>query len=230
MMQLLENGTTTREKKPKYEEENVQCSTKICRKFVYDKFKNGNSKKQCLGCRQSSIKYMKKTYGSTMCPEDDKRQATYDDQDGNAYAAATLAKPPAGASRGACEAWDHLQRVFIQQIQHIHVSPGLAATGTEYKINGTNYRVDGFCAETGTIYEYLGNHVHGYPPDHPKHNGISTFNGKSNRLMYSTTMERLRVIHECSGHKVVWIWSNRWKEVIRKRGPVRCQTVFETFA
>ena len=26
----------------------------------------------------------------------------------------------------------------------------------EYRIPGTNYRVDGFCAQTNTVYEFLG--------------------------------------------------------------------------
>ena len=70
--------------------------------------------------------------------------------------------------------------------------------GTEFRVPGTRYHVDAYDPETRTIYEHLGNHVHGYPPTHPQFTEDSTFlPGRPNRELYALSP----VIISCSRQK-----------------------------
>jgi len=63
---------------------------------------------------------------------------------------------------------------------------------TEFRVPETRYHVDAYNPETRTIDDYLGNHVHGYPPTHPQFSEDSKFlPGRPTRELYAPTMERL---------------------------------------
>lgn len=82
-----------------------------------------------------------------------------------------------------------------------------ALSGGEYAIPGTKYRVDGFCEETNTIYEFHGDVYHGNPrvfsPDvlcHP-------YNNKTARELYEATVEREQQIKQL-GYNLVVMWES----------------------
>jgi hypothetical protein len=135
----------------------------------------------------------------------------------HAYLAGTVAKPYPGASRIACEAWHRLEQILKVELQHVHFVPGQdVPDGTEFRIPGTRYHVDAYHPDTKTIYEYLGNHVHGYPPNHPKFSAESAFLvGRTNSELYSETMERLTLIAS-KGFRVYYVWHHEY-QVIQKK-------------
>jgi hypothetical protein len=100
-------------------------------------------------------------------------------------------------------------------LQHAHYSTSCDSPSMrdEYKIPNTNYRVDAFDRENKVIYEYHGNHVHGYPPNHAKYNDISTFTKKLNSKMYEKTMNRMKFISEITHFKVKFIWGHEYDKI-----------------
>ena len=95
--------------------------------------------------------------------------------------------------------------------------------GVEYKVPNSNFRVDAVDWDNQVIYEYLGNHVHGYPPEHPLFNEPNGFiKGNLNRDLYESTMDRLRLVATLTDMKVIYIWAHMWKEVDRKNCPKPC--------
>jgi hypothetical protein len=158
-------------------------------------------------------------------PEDAKKEAAYPDEQGNnntlcsthAYVAGTVAKPYSGASRIACEAWHRLEHFLKQKLQHVHFVPGQdCPDGSEFRIPGTRYHVDAYHPTSQTIYEYLGNHVHGYPPNHPKFTTKSVFLvGRDNSELYGETMERLSLIAS-KGFRVYYVWHHEYKALRNK--------------
>jgi hypothetical protein len=150
---------------------------------------------------------------STKHSENTKRQANYQDEQGIND---RLAKPCSVASRIACEAWHRLERVLHIRLQHVHFVPGRDVSGTEFHIPGTRYRVDAYHPETQTIYEYLGNHVHGYPPNHPKFTAKSQFlKQRTNSDLYRETMERLAIIAS-EEFLVYYVWHHEYMTIEKK--------------
>ncbi|MES9881304.1 MAG: DNA polymerase, partial [Sedimenticola sp.] len=96
------------------------------------------------------------------------------------------------------------------QIQH-------ALNGGEYAIPGTRYKVDGFCANTNTVYQMHGCLWHGCPtcfPDERKTSKAPRTSQSMNEL-YALTLENKRVIEEM-GYKYVQIWEHEFHEKIEK--------------
>lgn len=80
----------------------------------------------------------------------------------------------------------------------------------EFRIPGTYYRVDGYCKQTNTIYEFHGDAWHGNPskfnPDqkcHPKDKIITSIE------LYNKTISRENHIREL-GYNLVTIWEHEW--------------------
>jgi len=61
-----------------------------------------------------------------------------------------------GYSKIAIQYLNFMEKIYHIQIQH-------AENGGEHIIKTTNYRADGYCEETNTIYEYHGDYWHGNP-------------------------------------------------------------------
>jgi hypothetical protein len=118
-------------------------------------------------------------------------------------------------SRIACEVWDKLEVELGIKLQHAHYSllcdyPSMV---DEYQIPNTNYRVDSFDQENKVIYEYHGNFVHGYPPNHDKFNDISKFTKESNATMYDKTINRMKFIFDKTGFTVKYIWGHEYDKI-----------------
>lgn len=84
----------------------------------------------------------------------------------------------------------------------------------EYNIPNTRFRVDGFCEETNTIYEFHGDVFHGnlnkYLPNETCHPYDKKITAKE---LYETTMERENKL-KFLGYNLVTIWESDFKSQI----------------
>jgi G:T-mismatch repair DNA endonuclease (very short patch repair protein) len=81
-----------------------------------------------------------------------------------------------------------------------------------FRFNGKLYKVDGFCKDITTIYEFLGCWYHGCPkcqdPDK-----IHCWKEKSMKELFQEFIDRKKVFEE-NGYSVVYIWECEWNESI----------------
>ncbi len=164
------------------------------------------------------------------CDSTEKLSSGFPDEFGNsnklcathAYLLGLIPKPIFGCSRIACEVWDKLEVELGIKLQHAHYSllRDCPSMKDEYQIPNTNYRVDAFDHENKVIYEYHGNFVHGYPPNHPKFNDISKFTKESNKTMYDKTISRMKFINDKTGFTVKYIWGHEYDEIRKKPNSV----------
>jgi hypothetical protein len=159
------------------------------------------------------------------CDPNEKLSAGFADEFGNsnklcskhAYILGLIPKPIFGCSRIACEVWDKLEVELGIKLQHAHYSLvcDYPSRQDEYKIPNTNYSVDAFDKENKVIYEYLGNFVHGYPPNHKKFDDYSYFKKEYYSTMHYETIDRIRIITELTGFAVKYIWGHEYDEIKR---------------
>lgn len=100
-----------------------------------------------------------------------------------------------------CIQW--LESIMIQEdifIQH-------AGNGGEYYIPGTRFKVDGYCKETNTIYEFHGDCFHGNPDLFEYHKQCNPFNDLTAKELYDNTIKRENKIKEL-GFNLVVMWEN----------------------
>ena len=83
----------------------------------------------------------------------------------------------------------------------------------EYKIPETNYKVDGYCKETNTVYEFHGDFWHGNPkrfnPNDTNRITKTTFGE-----LYQRTQKKKYKIQEL-GYNYVEMWEHDWKRAIK---------------
>ena len=89
----------------------------------------------------------------------------------------------------------------LAQSQNIHIQH--AENGGEFTIPGTNYRADGYCIATNTIYEFHGSVFHGDPRLFDPED-LSYFGVKYGDL-YAKTMLKEKIIREL-GYNLVVMW------------------------
>lgn len=83
----------------------------------------------------------------------------------------------------------------------------------EFRVPGTNFKADGFCHQTNTIFEYLGDFYHGNPRKFKEYD-INPLNYKTYGELYQATMEREKAIVSL-GYQVVSIWESDWKRAVK---------------
>ena len=88
-------------------------------------------------------------------------------------------------------------KIFLQHANNIG----------EFKIPKTNYKADGYCENTNTIYEFYGDYFHGNPRIFDKNDKV--FYGKTFGELYETTINRENIIKNL-GYNLVTIWENEW--------------------
>lgn len=76
------------------------------------------------------------------------------------------------------------------------------------KINSKIYKLDGFCEETNTIYEFYGDFWHGNPDIYNKKD-INPLCKISYGALYNTTMKREKILRD-KGYNIVTIWENEY--------------------
>lgn len=98
---------------------------------------------------------------------------------------------------------------FIQLYNQITIQHG--ENGKEFAIQNTNYKADGYCEETNTIYEFHGDYWHGNPD---KFNPTDTnkCTKKTYAELYQTTIEREQQIRDL-GYNLVVMWENDWRKI-----------------
>lgn len=82
-----------------------------------------------------------------------------------------------------------------------------AENGSEYKIPNVGY-VDGYCAETNTVYEFHGDFYHGHPSKYPSDKIHPLLNKKYGEL-YEQTLKRDALIISL-GYNLVSIWEHQY--------------------
>lgn len=81
----------------------------------------------------------------------------------------------------------------------------------EYKIPETNYKADGYCKETNTIFEYDGDFFHGNPEIYDE-NDYNKLCKKTFGELYLNTLEKeLKIIS--MGYKLKKIWDSEWIKI-----------------
>ncbi len=97
----------------------------------------------------------------------------------------------------------------IVDVEQIHIQH--AQNGGEFKIPNTNYKVDGYCVDTNTIYEFHGDFWHGNPEVYSS-GCINNANKKTMGELYQKTIEREEEIKSL-GYNLVVMWENEWNKL-----------------
>jgi len=93
-----------------------------------------------------------------------------------------------------------------------------AENGGEYRIPNLNIKVDGYCKETNTVYEFLGNYWHGNPNIFDQ-TDINVNLNKTYGLLYEETSEREELIKN-AGFNLISIWEEEWDVIEQFNGTV----------
>lgn len=96
----------------------------------------------------------------------------------------------------------------IETAEHINIQHALKPLG-EYKIAGVG-SVDGYCAETNTVYEYHGDFWHGNPELYNQ-NAINGKSKKSFGELYKKTVLRDQKIRDL-GYNLITIWDSEYNK------------------
>lgn len=95
--------------------------------------------------------------------------------------------------------------VTIQHAEHLG----------EFTIPNTRLRVDGYCKETNTVYEFWGDYWHGNPAVY-KADEINKRKRKTFGELYADTMKKRQTILD-AGYKLVDIWETDWYNITKEQ-------------
>jgi hypothetical protein len=103
----------------------------------------------------------------------------------------------------------------IMRNEGIHIQH--AENGGEFSIfhEGRKIVVDGYCAETNTIYEFHGDFFHGNP-ERFSPNDVNPLTKMTYGELYQNTIEREAILIKL-GYKVVTIWEKDYKRLVREK-------------
>jgi len=79
------------------------------------------------------------------------------------------------------------------------------------KLNGKKYKLDGYCEEKNTIYEFYGDLWHGNPLKF-KREDINPINKKTYGELYDKTIKR-EIELKNAGYNIITIWENDYKKL-----------------
>ena len=75
------------------------------------------------------------------------------------------------------------------------------------------YKIDGYCKETNTCYEFLGDLWHGNPSLY-KHFDVNPVNKRYYGDLYISTLEKQVYIMN-QGYIYISIWEDEWDEMVK---------------
>lgn len=101
----------------------------------------------------------------------------------------------------------------IMAVNNIYIQHALN-TG-EYRIPNTKYKVDGYCEETNTIYEFHGDCFHGNPTKYNETDKCNPFSDLNAGELYQQTINRELHIKEL-GYNLVVMWETDYKRINQK--------------
>jgi len=118
------------------------------------------------------------------------------------------------ASKIACEWLDHMGAEAGVHLQHLHYDTTAGAiVGDEYRADCLPQSpVDGYDAETMTMYEFLGDEFHGHPSRFKTPDGTNMYGSKYQEL-FKRTEEKFKTLCE-NGYVVKYVWEydfRRWR-------------------
>jgi hypothetical protein len=93
-------------------------------------------------------------------------------------------------------------RIFIQHAENLGEK--------QIIINGKNYKCDGYCKETNTIYEFYGDIWHGNPNKYNK-DDFNILNKKTFGELYQETINREKILKE-NGYNLITIWESEFNK------------------
>ena len=82
----------------------------------------------------------------------------------------------------------------------------------EKSLPGTRYKLDGYCQETNTAYEFHGCVFHGCPTCYPDGDGVHPLTKQSMKELYTVT-EKKKAYIESLGMKYVCVWEHQFQVV-----------------
>lgn len=106
-------------------------------------------------------------------------------------------------------------KIAIEWINSINPNIRHAENGGEYIIPTTRYKVDGYDANTNTVYEFLGDCWHGNPDIYEKSIRCHPFSDKTAKELYDDTILRINTI-KTLGYNVVYVWEHEYRLNRRK--------------
>ena len=93
-----------------------------------------------------------------------------------------------------------------QYVQHVR-------NAGEYNIPGTKIKVDGYCPDTRTVYEFQGCFTHGCPTCYPnRHEKHPRHYDRTMHDVYETTQDKVHQLTK-QGYKVIQMWGCEWKHL-----------------
>ncbi len=92
---------------------------------------------------------------------------------------------------------------FIAKEQNINIHH--AANGGEFQLPGTLYRIDGYCKETNTCYEFHGDAYHGNPNRYEPNTYCNPYKKITARELHEKTLKKEKMIVE-HGYNLIVIW------------------------
>ena len=118
-----------------------------------------------------------------------------------------------GYSKISCDFFDQLSHELKIDIVHVHMGPdGFTKEKNEFKIPNTKFSVDGYHAESKTVYEFLGNYYHGNPDVH-KPDEYNQKLKKNHGQLHKETFDRLKEIKSL-GFTVYYIWEKDFRNFL----------------
>lgn len=121
-----------------------------------------------------------------------------------------------------CASWlNAIQQQTGTTIRH-------ALNGGEFRIPSTRYRADGYCAETNTVYEFLGDIWHGNLKMFAPSTKCNPHKSLTTQQLYDNTWRRLKEINQL-GFAVAFVWEQDWTAFQRSgmNGAVPCFWLME---
>ncbi|ARF12613.1 hypothetical protein Klosneuvirus_9_15 [Klosneuvirus KNV1] len=108
---------------------------------------------------------------------------------------------------------------LIMQEENIHIQH--AENGGEYMIPNTNYKVDGFCKETNTIYEFMGDYFHGNPALYNPMKPNPTNKKLFGELYLNTFKKELLIMN--LDYNYVSIWETEYDKIVKNKKLIKKQ-------
>lgn len=101
---------------------------------------------------------------------------------------------------------------FVEKYEGIEIQH-FGNSSEEHKIKSTNWRADGYCEATHTVYEFNGSYWHGDPKMYTS-DVINTASKYTMGELYAKTIAREAIIKEL-GYNLVVMWQSDWKRMNR---------------
>lgn len=98
---------------------------------------------------------------------------------------------------------------LLSKLHNIYIQH--AINDNEFRIPTTNFKADGYCKETNTIYEFHGDYWHGNPKIFNP-NSINTTRNITFKELYENTLKRERIIKDL-GYNLVVMWESEWSKI-----------------